>query len=389
LPKGRHKLLFQLDIVFELTRMRDMFPRFGEPSVNGEDLVSSTTPRPLAIDPWVASSLLQKAIRRGDADLAERAAITLRRLRGKGIWRRFLVIAFEDVGVASVDALIESATACNDPVWRESVGGDERALRRVVRLLADAPKDRSPDHLIGTALSHPDFEDARGQVGSMSLALRIDKVAETRLPLPERAIAAWYASGIECGDERRVGRGDLDGLMRTFRQLGVPGDLIAATRFAAIRTREPIVIMTPLLWLAASAAGDAHVVEGVLPPVKMIGDIPGYALDKHTAIGKAAIDRLARQNCAVREVLAAHVPEYRANAVACMAAFHVDAAPVSRRFEWTGSAELEHLGVEAYMAKVVVPREGVTPLLSVVRDNLDALNAIRAELFARGPKPPR
>ena len=208
-------------------------------------------------------------------------------------------------------------------------------------------------------------------------------------PLPERAIAAWYASGNECGDERRVGPGDLNGLMQTFRHLGVPADLIAATRIAAIRTREPIVIMTLLLWRAATAAGDAHVVDGLLPPVKMIGDIPSYALDKHTAIGKAAIHRLARQNRVVREVLAAHVPEYRANAVACMTAFHVDAAPVSRRFEWTGSAKLERLGVEADMTKVGVPVEGIAPLLTVVRDNLDCLNTIRADLFARGGSPRR
>jgi len=144
-----------------------------------------------------------------------------------------------------------------------------------------------------------------------------------------------------------------------------------------------------LLWLAASPAGDRRVVEGAVPPVAMIGDIPSYVFDKHTAAGKAAIHRLARENPAVRDTLAAHVPEYRANAAACMAAFHVDAAPVSRRFEWAGSAELERLGVEADMAKVGVPIEGVSPLLTVVRDNLGCLNDIRAELFARGHPPPR
>lgn len=44
---------------------------------------SVARPRPLAIDPWVASSLLQKAIRRGDVDLAERAAFTLIRHRAE------------------------------------------------------------------------------------------------------------------------------------------------------------------------------------------------------------------------------------------------------------------------------------------------------------------
>ena len=37
----------------------------------------------------------------------------------------------------------------------------------------------------------------------MSLAGRIDHVADMSRPLPERAIAAWYASGIEWGHEHR------------------------------------------------------------------------------------------------------------------------------------------------------------------------------------------
>jgi hypothetical protein len=142
--------------------------------------------------------------------------------------------------------------------------------------------------------------------------------------------------------------------------------------------------MTPLLWLAASAAGDHRVVDCSVPPVTMIGDIPSYVFDKHTAVGKAAIHRFARENHAVRDLLAAYVPEYRAKDVACIAAFHVDAAPVSRRFDWDGSAELERLGDEAEMMKVGVPREGIAPLLTAVLDNLDHLDAIRAELFGGG-----
>ena len=125
-------------------------------------------PRPLSIDPWVASSLLQKAIRRGDVDLAERAAFTLSRHRGQGIWRRLIAIAFEDVGVGSVDALIQTTTACTTAAWRLRAGGDELALRIVVRRLAEAPKDRSADHLICAAHDHPTLEEDRREVGAMS-----------------------------------------------------------------------------------------------------------------------------------------------------------------------------------------------------------------------------
>ena len=115
---------------------------------------SAARPRPLAIDPWVASSLLQKAIRRSDVDLAERAAFTLRGYRGQGVWRRLIADAFEDVGVGSVDALIQTTTACTSPAWRLRAGRDELSLRFVVRLLAEAPKDRSPDYLICAAHDH-------------------------------------------------------------------------------------------------------------------------------------------------------------------------------------------------------------------------------------------
>ena len=63
---------------------------------------------------------------------------------------------------------------------------------------------------------------------------------------------AWYASGLEWGAEKRVGKGDLPALLDAFRSLGVPDSLVGATGVAARRTREPIVVMVPLIWLAAA-----------------------------------------------------------------------------------------------------------------------------------------
>jgi len=85
--------------------------------------------------------------------------------------------------------------------------------------------------------------------------------------------------------------------------------------------------MAPLIWLASEKAGGHHVFDCPVPPVTMVAEVPAYALDKHTALGKAAIHRFARERPAVRSALTAHVPEYRANDAACMAAFYADAAP--------------------------------------------------------------
>ncbi|WP_204336403.1 hypothetical protein, partial [Proteus mirabilis] len=85
--------------------------------------------------------------------------------------------------------------------------------------------------------NHPSLEEARETIGSRTVADRIGMVMDESVPLPVRATAAWYASGIEWTGEKRVGRGDLSGLINAFRLLGVPDRLAAVTRTAALRTR--------------------------------------------------------------------------------------------------------------------------------------------------------
>jgi hypothetical protein len=112
----------------------------------------------------------------------------------------------------------------------------------------------------------------------------------------------------------------------------------------------------------------------------MIGELPACILDKYTALGKAANCHVACECPAIRNALAAHAPEYRANEAACRAAFYADAARVAQRFDWNGSAELEELGMESDLLKAGVRREGISAALQMFRDNLEQLSAIRAEV---------
>lgn len=218
-------------------------------------------------------------------------------------------------------------------------------------------------------------------VGSQPLAGRLDLVDDADQPLHVRAIAAWYSSGVEWDGETRVVKGDLPGLTAVFRSIGVPEELAIATQHAATRTHEPITLMVPLIWVEASKDRDAAVVDCAVPACPVVRGVPVYALDKHTAVGKAAINQFARENTAVRETLAEYVPEYRAQDAACMAAFHADAAPVSRRLNWSQSAALEAIGIDNDLRSVKVSPDGVRPIMDIVRANLDHLNQIRARIF--------
>jgi hypothetical protein len=112
--------------------------------------------------------------------------------------------------------------------------------------------------------------------------------------------------------------------------------------------------------------------------------VPLYTFDKHTAIGKAAIHRLARESQAVRDAPAAFGQEYSARDAAFMAASC--RAPAFRRLEWDGSTALEALGVENDMLGSGAPLAGIQPILSVVREIIDHLNVIRARLFSATPR---
>src|SRR5713101_1438020 len=116
---------------------------------------------PLIADQWIVSSLLQKSIRRGELEIAQRAALTLLEQKGSAIWRRLMVIAFEDVGAASIDAVSATVAVGLDAGWRKSRGGDAQAVIGLARMLADAAKDRSADYLICGIKDHPSMEAAR------------------------------------------------------------------------------------------------------------------------------------------------------------------------------------------------------------------------------------
>lgn len=334
---------------------------------------------PFPIDAWLAASLLQKAIRRGDREVAERAALTLYRWRGSATWRRLIVIACEDIGIASPDVVAETVEAACDPALRRRLG-DVRLLLSLVRELVAAPKDRSADLLAGYVHHHPRLTESRATMGSMPLSRRIAIASDPSASLYSRAMAAWFASGIEWNRERRVGKGDLPALLAAFGDLGVPSAWLQVVQLAARRTREPLTVMLPLLWLELSRAR-GWIIRGSLPATRKVAGLPLYALDKHTRLGRAALHQFARENTKVRRVLERYVPKRNALAAVQWAAFYADAAALAERFLWARSREIERIGIEADLLNAGIPLEGIGAIRDVIAANIIHLNDIRERLL--------
>lgn len=335
------------------------------------------------LDPWTASSLLQKSIRRGEVAYAVHAARILHRQRGTGIWRRCLLIAVEDVGIGDLDLVRHATLMTLGRDMRRAFGEDDEVLVDLVRRLAQTPKDRSPDYVICAAIQHPGFEQEREAVAQLSAAQQIAVAVDPDQPIIMRAIAMWHASGVNGGGPKVIGPGHLPLLLDAFHQRGLPEPMASIVETAARKTREPITVMLPLLWSLLQESGETPTVEDiVVPPSPTCHGAPAWTFDKHTRTGKAAMRRFIREVPAVDAVLSHYVPDTRAQTIVEMACFYADAIPIARRLMWERSHPLEALGLEVDMMKVGCPKDGIRPILDTVRAHLDQLNTIRCRLFA-------
>src|SRR5690606_19680140 len=119
---------------------------------------------------------------------------------------------------------------------------------------------------------------------------------------------------------------------------GVPRPLLETTRSSARVVGAPYVLVPALIWPYTLIDPVPTVVEQLLPPYNMLGrGIPSYALDIHTAAGKSAIRNFVKECEDIRRVLIEHVADFRMIEAGGIAAFYADAAPVARRYDWSGS----------------------------------------------------
>ena len=135
----------------------------------------------LEADKWVLASAFQKAIRRGDIKTAQSTAASLLHIDKQMLWRRTMVTALEDVGVGDPSLAAEVIAASVDASWRKSVGGDMRVISYLIEKMCEVPKDRSADHLLAAAQTHPDKHDDRNDLAGAEIGDLLDTVQDDTL----------------------------------------------------------------------------------------------------------------------------------------------------------------------------------------------------------------
>lgn len=331
-------------------------------------------------DPWLAASALQKSLRRGDVGIVSRAVAALCELRGPAaVWRRLIIIAFEDIGTGQSETVADLTMQAVDAIRRKRPLAPTIMIR-AARALADAAKDRSADYLLSIVALSPALEPLREHLGATAVTDRLDLVADDTLSLEERATAAWYCSGLNAGDENRLDRGDRPALMQLYRDLGVPEPLVTASAMAATLTREPICVFFPLIWVA-SRDSPRNIEHPIIRPSPRLGGMPLYAMGMHTRSGRQAIVAFAKAT-PVREVMERWVPAYRARDVAFNAEFHIEGGLTTPTLHWPEATRIKRLAIETDLVHAGADPRGIDEILTAFADNIDLLNEIRARVLA-------
>jgi hypothetical protein len=332
---------------------------------------------PLNVSPWIAMSLLQKAIRRGQQHLALRAAATLLHVSPERLWRRCGCIAFEDVGVADLDTVAIVTAALAGKRFRASLGGEWQVASYIVSRMVHAPKCRAADDLLMTAENHPDFEDTR-----LAFAFRstddLIHITTGADPLPIRALAAWFAIGTDRRPSPRLPsrRGDPMIVFSALRETIDPAVVdIAKPGFR--RTGEVLGPFVALLWPALQQRS-AKLEDDKLPAEVMIGDVPGWAYDVYSREGRAALAKFIDGQTETARWVRDHIPPRQRVAFLGGIVFRVEGGLVRNRLRWKTGDDLQRMVDIACNGPHCAD---ATEILQLMRADIPALNRVRAELI--------
>jgi hypothetical protein len=335
---------------------------------------------PLQVSPWIAMSLLQKAIRRGHEELALRAAATLLRISPERLWRRCGCIAFEDVGVADLDTVAIVTAALAGKRCRENLGGEWHVASCIVSRMAQAPKCRAADDLLLAAENHPIFEDAR-----LAFAFRstddLIRIATGADQLPIRALAAWYALGTDRRPSPNLSRRQehTAALLNALRQI-VPHAVVDIAQEGYRRTGEVLAPFVALLWPLRQQQ-TATVGDDPFPPEVMIGDVPGWAYDVYSREGRAALANFIDGRTETARWVCDHIPPRQRVAFLGGIVFRVEGGCCHSRVRWKTGAELRRM--------VDIECNGphcrdAAEILQLMKFDIPVLNDVRLQLIRGG-----
>lgn len=340
--------------------------------------VDHTPPEPFPhADPYLLSSAMQKAIRRGDLTMARRAGHQLFALDRQRLWRRLSVVALEDIGIADIDVAAVLVAISTFTAARKLLGGDLHALDIALARACSAAKDRSGDHLASIVGREPLDNMDRVALRSASPNALLPILASSDLPWTRRLHAAVIAAGRSDHPVQPVAA-NIAAVFDVLHELGAPPLLITACEAYAARQRDALPVFVPFAFVLRATGcseqpRDPKTVAHDLPPTELIGELPGYSFDPlHTRLGRRAVDLWLRSYLMKQPWLPRQV---------AAALWNAESAACDRTLDWSMNDELRQRAHRADLLVRGVPLERHAELMAWVMRERPALNAARTAVW--------
>lgn len=330
--------------------------------------------QPLAISPWLAMSVLQKATRRGHVELALRSAATLLQNSPDRFWRRICVIAFEDIGLAHTETVTLVILSLAGKRWRSRNGSEWAFASTIVSRMCRAPKCRAAVHLALVCDWLPALRPNRQDLAPRPLSELVDRIENSQSVL-EQALALWLAIGTDrCASDALPKRnGDPEWSFECLRSMGVPECLLAICWEGQKRSREIMPAFLALLWTRIDLES-CSIVPDQLVPDEFIDGIPCWAFDMHVREGNRALARFLDTNSQTSRWLRDRVPANERRGVLGGLLFSIEGGLVDRRMRWPLGDELARsFDHECHQ----MDEADAITALTLLRQDLPVLNEIR------------
>ena len=336
---------------------------------------------PLTISPWIAMSLMQKAVRRGDEPLALRATSTLLHVSPERLWRRGACIAFEDIGLADIETVSLVTAALSGKRFRAQLGGEWKVASFVVSRMARARKCRCADDLLLAAELHPAYADARRDLADATVS-DLMGVVMGPAPLPVRALGFWYGvgTGRRPSPHLQPRRGAPTQAFDALGETDIPQTIVEISREGFRKTSEVLCPFLALLWPERQRE-TATTADDPLPPEVMIGEVPSWAYDLYSREGRHALQTFLQGDSATARWVCAHIPPRQRIHFLGTIVFRVEGGLCRQRLHWPTANELQRL-VDFECHGPHCP--DATEILHLMRSDLPQLNEVRRHVLTRG-----
>ncbi|MDU8927674.1 hypothetical protein RXV86_09785 [Alisedimentitalea sp. MJ-SS2] len=324
-------------------------------------------------DRYLAMSLLQKAVRRGELGYAWEAARYLLIERPETLWKRLAVIALEDIGVADMPTVMKILLVCTDVELRHRLGGAEKSAFTCVELLCVSSKDRASDDLYDVLTRD---HGVREMKAAFPESPRLNAEEANLNGIVQSALTLLSHAGELDLDNAYVRSTKVWANAVVRFSDGLVSPLVQDA--AILGLRKTRLVLGPLLTaLAPLRPENLSLIDDPVLPHQTICGFPSWALGMHTRVGLEGFRRFLQRSDRLRELFAdATTGETSKPRTVGGLVFRLDCGVLRNRIDWSVGRGLQKWATRMGWG---LADEAVLPALDLIREEWDLVNDCRRE----------